>query len=57
MTEKRQTLSRTEEARADVECPDKALVPMEKVLADIEQDSRRRPEDYLDQVRVPFGGE
>ncbi len=37
--------------------PEKVTFPLEKVLADIAQDSQRRPEDYLDQVRVPFGGE
>lgn len=57
MSEKRQTLSQTREDRAAVESPDKVTVPLEKVLVDIERDSRRRPQEYLDQVRVPFGGE
>jgi hypothetical protein len=57
MAEKRQSLSQTRVDRAAVESPDEVAVPMEKILAEIGQDSRRRPQEYLDQVRVPFGGE
>lgn len=33
------------------------VAPVEKVLAEIGRDSRREPQQYLDESVTPFGGE
>ncbi len=37
--------------------PWKEIVPLSRVLFSIGRDSRRQPENYLDEVVVPHGGE
>ncbi|MEK6235307.1 MAG: hypothetical protein N2C14_11420 [Planctomycetales bacterium] len=34
-----------------------AALPLEKLLADVSSDSKKSPQQYLDETVVPFGGE
>lgn len=35
----------------------KEVVPMSEVLRQVRRDSRREPQQYLEETMVPFGGE
>ncbi len=51
-------LPETQAAPAVVPAPPwKEIVPLSRVLFSIGRDSRRQPENYLDEVVVPHGGE
>jgi hypothetical protein len=57
MTNKQQAAQKKQQDGNAVQKPETDTQPMEQVLLQIQQDSRRRPQRYLDQVRVQFGGE
>ena len=37
--------------------PDQEVVPLPDVLRQIRRDSQRDPQSYLDETRMPYGGE
>jgi hypothetical protein len=57
MTNKQQAAQEEQRDGNAVRKPDTDTQPLERVLLEIQQDSLRKPQRYLDQVRVQFGGE